>query len=78
VFYFLPFFCSCDVIFKLFVDFVAFNFMKSKLFNGNYVCVACGGTLVKVSVCVTLSLTEGSKLDKIDRIFLKMNKIVQN
>lgn len=52
--------------------------MKSKLFNGNYVCVACGGTLVKVSVCVTLSLTEGSKLDKIDRIFKKMNKIVQN
>ncbi len=54
--------------------------MKCRLFNGKYVCVACGGTLFKVSVCAALSFTEGSKLDKIDRKKRKdrMKKIEQN
>jgi hypothetical protein len=42
VFYFSPTCCPYDVIFKLFVGFIASNFMMCKLFDGSYVCVAHG------------------------------------
>jgi hypothetical protein len=38
----LPLCCPYDVIFKLFVGFVASKFMMCRSFNDNYACVACG------------------------------------
>jgi hypothetical protein len=40
--FFWPLCCPYDVVFKLFVGFVASNFMMCRSFDDNYACVACG------------------------------------
>jgi hypothetical protein len=45
--------CPCLIIFKLFVEFVASNFVTCKSFDSNFVCASCIflRALIKVSLC---------------------------
>jgi hypothetical protein len=54
--------------------------MKSRLFDCKYVCVACEGTLFKVSVCsfVTYRMVKIGHIDRNLKKKDRMNKIEQN